>query len=370
MRVILFYFLLLPPCLFSQIALNLTLIDAETKATITGADIQIGHQFKPSTFRDTVLINLPLNALDDKVIISHFQYHFDTLKLSDYKYELLDNRLFITAYGKPVMPHVTISIPIAQSEKTTKDSLTLRVIPLKVVKNISLFSADNKLICSFLPPTQKSHFTATIPARQLQDGYFICDENYSEKYKFKKEDWPQISCIKNIPKYEITPNEKKLLRSYFEQIGKAEAITAQCDDKTDSLVAIIDSLENQICQLINGIDALACVKEMFPLPYVYADEIILPSIEAKFPGGMEEFKLYIERKTYQLKSKKSGSLTFELTIERDGSVSYEVLRFSEEKELIQTLGEILTDVKWIPAESSGHKIAYKLLTTIIIQHKE
>lgn len=342
----------------------------ETKTTIIGADIRIGDQLKPSSYRDTVIMNLPLIAFDNKVIISHFQYHFDTLLLSDYEYEFLENKLFITAYGKPIMPHVTINLPIAQSQKITKDSLVLRVTPLKKAKNISLFNADHQLICRFSPPTQKSYFTATIPARQLQDGYFICDEVYSEKYNFKKEDWPQINCIENIPDHEVTSNEKNLLKSYFEQIGNAEAITAQYDYKTDSLVAVIDSLENQICQLINGADSPACEKEIIPVPYLYADGITLPSFEAKFPGGMEEFRSFVERETYQLKCKKTGSITFELTIDRDGSISYKVLRFSEEKELIQTLGEILTDVKWIPAESSGHKIVYKLLTTIIIRHKE
>jgi hypothetical protein len=75
------------------------------------------------------------------------------------------------------------------------------------------------------------------------------------------------------------------------------------------------------------------------------------------PGGLQQFKFGIYTKIAALSTQFSGNITIEISVEKNGRVSSNILHSGKDKlEIAKQIQEYCNNTRWEPARRSGRSV--------------
>lgn len=372
MRKLICILFLLPFFGLAQFNVKITAINLEDNSRIPYVHYQVGHITFSSDFVGRSHYGLlDVKYLDHTLQITHGNFKFEERPLFQHEYEVVNNTLILTVYGRPwKKKQISLDLALAKSKKVKNDTVR---IPHGLY--------DVNALLSFEPSEEinTKNVTRLIPYKRVYDN--LCDGNYvltsdagQEKIPFQKENWMQTVCLNQPKERQYSERELNLLKKYFLEIDAAKQLSytreREYEREKDHLQQEIDELNREIDRL-KGVP-VAYPPNDYPEPVIEEPEaeIFMPieDTEATPINGYDGFISDVKHQLVNANVRYSGNVTLEIYIEKDGRILVTPIHTgsADKQEIIERLNDYLVGQRWNPAKFGGRAISYTVILSLNI----
>lgn len=284
--------------------------------------------------------------LDDTIYISHPDYKFDTIPMSHYDFDFVDDAVILKVYAKPNYNfYHSYDFNIAKSKKMKNDTLVLNAFCSGYGENpeFLFYPKGSKHGYPFeKSKNDKNFYQQTFLYDELTDGEFrVKHQAGVDIFHFKANEWYQTIYLVPNKAQKPSQREERFIKSYFDYVRKSQlkisSIEKRFSNEKDSLISVIDSLRGYVNP---------------PPPKVPRPETLY-IINQENAEPVSGFTSFFKKMELDLPSsiKYSGNITLEVEVMRDGRVRTTILH------AMQDSRDILDIIKRTLRKSGIWKVA-------------